>query len=80
MLTDGVVGVGRGKGIRPMTGRRMSLRGVVTVEEIGSSDDSEKIDAADTWLLSVNSPVCQLTDPQMPQYSPKTDARTILLN
>jgi hypothetical protein len=80
MVTEGVVSVGPGKGIGTMAGRRMSLRGVATMEEIGSSDDSGKIDAADAWLVSVTDPVCQLTAPLMTQESPRIHTKTVLLN
>ena len=50
------------------------------MEEIGSSDDSGKIDAADTWLVSMTDPVCQLTAPLMTQESPRIDTKTVLLN
>lgn len=80
MVTDGVVGVWSGKGIGMMAGRRMSLRGVATVEEIGSSDDSGRIDAADAWLVSVTDSVCQLTDPPMTHVSPRIQAKTVLFS
>ena len=80
MVTEGVVSVGPGKGIGTMAGRRVSLRGVATMEEIGGSDDSGKIDAADTWLVSMTDPVCQLTAPLMTQGSPRIDTKTVLLN
>ena len=80
MVTEGVVSVGPGKGIGTMAGRRMSLRGVATMEEIRSSDDSGKIDAADAWLVSVTDPVCQLTAPLMTQESPSIHTKTVLLN
>lgn len=80
MVTEGVVGVGPGKGIGTMAGRRVSLRGVATMEEMGSSDDSGKIDAADTWLVSMTAPVCQLTAPLMTQDNPRIDMKTVLPN
>jgi hypothetical protein len=80
MVTDGVVGVWSGMGIGTMAGRRVSLRGVATTEEIGSSDDSGKIDAADTWLVSVTDPVCQLKAPLMTHESPRIHTKTVLLN
>ena len=71
--------MGPGKGIEAVAGRRMSLRGGVTVEEIGSSDESG-IDAADTWLVRVMDPVCQDTAPLMPQEKPKIHTRTVFFS
>ncbi len=76
---EGVVGVGSGNGIVTIAGRRMSLRGGDTAEEMGSSDDSGS-DAADTRLVSVTDPVCQLTDPSMIDENTKTDTKTVLFS
>ena len=62
-----------------MAGRRMSLRGAIPVEEIGSSDESG-IDAAETWLVSVTDPVCQETAPLMPQEKPKIHTKTVFFS
>jgi len=66
METEGLVGVGGGRGIGAMAGRRMSLWGGIPIDELGSSDDSGR-DAADTWLVSLTDPVCQMTPPPITQ-------------
>ena len=80
MDIEDVVDSGAGGESGSIEGRRMSLRlGFTRVEATGNSSDSG-IDAADTWLVSVTDPVCQLTAPLMTQESPRIHTKTVLLN